>query len=178
MLGSALQGVLTAVDTAAVLGLIALLSARAPAASAGSQGGRIRPSRGLVVVLTLAFLSFAGLALTAFAQWNGGGGALTVGLAFAAGGLVMATSLTPAYDVTWDAVSLTGPASYAIWPFGPRRARIAFDAIVAAGTDALGSHYVTDSAGNKVRWNPVFAGYPALMLAIEDARPDLFPPGD
>jgi len=101
--------------------------------------------------------------------------AFALGAALAGLGLLTATMLSRAYDVRWDDTAITGPASYGIWPFGPRHVTIRFADIVTAGIDWMGSDYVTDESGAKLRWSVAYAGHATLKAALTRARPDLFP---
>lgn len=130
--------------------------------------GTITPSR--VVIWPILIMSFGISALALYASVNHGGGsaALAVGLGFGIGGVMMAGSLTRAYDVSWTAEDITGPASYGIWPFGPRRATIRFDDIVTCGIDRMDSYYVEDAAGTRIRWNAYHGGYITLVERLVD----------
>jgi hypothetical protein len=176
-MGDLVQGLLKGFLLMAILTLIAWGMSRARPAEAGPAGGRIRPNRVLIAALSLGALGIAGLALTAAARWNGGTPALLAGGGFLALGALVATSLTSAYDVTWTAESLTGPATHGVWPFGPRRDTVRFADITGAGQTWSGSLYVSDGAGRRVMWNYTYGGYTALMAAIERARPDMFGSG-
>lgn len=177
-MGDPVQGLLKAFLLVAILSLLAWGMSRTRPAEHRPTGGRIRPNRALIAALTLGALGMAGLALTAAARWNGGAAAVGVGAGFLVLAGLVATSLSSAYDVTWTAESVTGPATHGVWPFGPRRETVRFADIAEAGRIWTGSLYVRDGAGRRVLWNYTYGGYTALMAAIERARPDMFGPGE
>ena len=181
-----LRHIAIALATAAILFLVRAVLAHTPPRRATSEGGTIAPNKTMIWGMTLASLALAALPLALWYReygwiwkhisfWQSGGGwALIVGAVFTAFAGVIATSLTRRFDVTWDGDGVTGPASYGIPPFGPRMATVRFDDIADLGTDWLGSWYVENARRDRVRWNYVYSGYPALMEAIVSRRPDLF----
>ncbi|MGQ0564199.1 MAG: hypothetical protein ACT4OK_03890 [Gemmobacter sp.] len=156
-----------------VLSGLAWLVSRARPRHSMLAEGRIAPSRGLIAVVVLIG---AGLAVAAAFDATQGGG--TAAVLVSAGAvlltLLMATGLTPAYDVSWTGRTITGPTSNGVWPFGPSRATLAFDDVADVGCDSMGNWYVADAEGTRIRWNWSYAGYPAVMIAVEQACPHLF----
>ena len=147
------------------------------------KAGTIAPSQTLAFVITA--LSFA--ASLFFIHDYLLGGLLTRGLydpswtlsAVIGGCLLLftavcATCFTTAYDVSWTQSDVTGPVSYKVPPFGPQKATIPFKEIINVGMDGLGSWYVKNSDGLRIRWGWTHAGYRELMRVIERERPDLF----
>lgn len=153
------------------------LSARQKPIPEADGSHRIVINRTVIIVVVALCLALAGAGFFGATVARPGqvAPALMIGGVFAVFGLLTATSLTRAYDVRWDDIAITGPASYGIWPFGPRHTTIRFADIVTAGTDWMGSDYVTDDRGEKLRWNYSYAGHTALKAALARARPDLFP---
>lgn len=86
---------------------------------------------------------------------------------FLLGGLVVATSLSSVFDVTWDADTISGPTSYLFPPFGPTRATFQYSEIEDMGIDAMQSWYVENKHGERIRWNYIYSGYSELMLHLE-----------
>ena len=171
-----LQYALTGALTMALIAGFRALAGRQKPSAQPDGSHRIGPSRVLIGGLSVVCLaiSAAGFIGALFAPPDQVAAALLIGAMFALFGLPIATYLTRAYDIRWDDTSLTGPASYAMWPFGPRQATIRFVDIAKAGTDSWGSDFVTDTRGEKVRWNYIYAGHTALKAALAQARPDLF----
>jgi hypothetical protein len=157
---------------AALVRAVPMLFAKARPAMSVPDGGRIRPSRAMIAV-GMVF----GLCLIVYGVhgwWvRFGDGSIyfaAVGLLFFS---IFASGLASVYDVCWDRDSIEGPASYGMWPFGPRRARIDFAEITDVGVDGFGSFYVAEAPGNYVRWNWTYAGFPAVMMAVAEACPHL-----
>jgi hypothetical protein len=148
-------------------GLIWTTSRQRPHRQTATEG-TITPSRFVIWPILVISFGISALALYASFYKGGGGAALAVGLGFGLGGAVMSGSLTRAYDVSWTSEDITGPASYGIWPFGPRRATIRFDEIVTCGIDRMDSYYVEDAAGTRVRWNAYYGGYATLVERLVD----------
>ena len=174
-------GLTTLLISLVLTGLVWLVS-RSRKAALAPLTHRIAPSPGLTIGVGIGSVAMAVLILWLFSFQRGQPDfadrlvvvAMVTG--FGGGGLAMFSLLSPRYVIAWSDRTMTGPLSIiGIPPFGPARGTIAFADIDHVGTDRLGNFYVADAAGRRLRWNWVYGGYPALMLAIETARPDLFP---
>ncbi len=170
------QAGLTGAAVAGTLAALGWLASRARPKAQGAGTGRVRPGMPTILLVVVLGTGICGLASYGWAFADGGGAALAVAIGAGLGAACIATFLLPVHDVVWDRGSVEGPASYGIWPFGPRRARIGWPDIAGFGQDLWGSWFVEDAGGNRIRWSPVHSGYPALMRAIEEACPHLFPP--
>jgi len=165
------------ISTGAVVGVFFLvfLANRSRRADASAQAsGLIRMNRLVTLAIAAFGLGLAGLCFY-IATLHGQIGGFVVGTVFGASGLVMLAFLSPRYHVRWDAEGISGPISYAVWPFGPARATIPYDRIVAIGIDWANSACVEDAAGNRIRWSQFYRGYGVPIDRILAVRPDLFP---
>lgn len=169
-----LQPILGGLLTAAILAWLARAMSRSRSAVDADGTQRIMLHRGLLAGLILGSTALSGAAFYGATGHNGGPAAWGVAIVFGLVALGTLGSFSRAYDVNWTATSVTGPASYGMAPFGPRRAHIRFNEIAELGIDAMGSFYVRTAEGEKVRWNWVYQGHEDLNAAIESARPDLF----
>lgn len=163
-----------ALATGLIVYLIRGALARTHARSATARGGTIAPNKIMVGLTTLGSFALGATALYAWARYSGGGAALGLGLSFVTLAALTVTALTQSFALTWDDEGVTGPASYGIPPFGPHLATIRFDEISSLGTDWLGSFFIENGGGDRVRWNYLYSGYPILSEAIADSRPELF----
>jgi hypothetical protein len=170
---SALQPLLGGLLTAAILAWIARSLSRSRAAEAVNGTRRITPHRGLLGGLIAGSAALSATALYAAMFHGGDPAAWGVGIVFGLIAIGTLFTFSSAYSVEWDSDVITGPASYGCAPFGPRRGSIAFAEITEIGIDALGSFFVRDRDGLKLRWNWIYRGYEDLHEAIATARPDL-----
>ena len=146
---------------------------RVRAADYSEESGRIRLN--LWQALLLPVLVFClGAALIHFSQTGGEPRLVWLGMSFVLIGLAGVSFSLPVYDIHWDEYGFTGPSSWLPWPIGPRPVRIEYADIIIFGTDWQGGWFVEDLAGQRIRWNDSYLGFPALGDAIFKARPDLY----
>ncbi len=161
-----------------VLGGIGYLSARAKPSGTPGAVSDIGISRWMIFPMAVIGFGIGGLAVWSALFARGGTAAVVVGIGMLAIGYYFAQFLSSAYRVRWTKDAITGPTSYGIWPFGPSCGTIAFADIEDFGMDWAQAWFVQDAAGQRIRWSQFHSGYPHLMMAIEAARPDLFPPDE
>lgn len=169
-----IQVVVGSLVTALLLGFLARLALRGRPDALDHATHRIRPSRPIFIGLALGCCALGGFALYAAAYHGGGIAAVCVGAPFTFFGLLTFGALSPRFDVTWDPNGLSGPTNSWMPPFGPSRGAMDFVDIAEAGVDRLGSLYVQDAAGKRIRWNEYYSGHGALAEQIAFVRPDLF----
>lgn len=168
------QYAVAAVCLATVYGILKMTNDCARPKEPVRAEGRIGPSRPLTLTALLWSFALCAFGLLGALFWNAGLVGWLVFAMFGACLVVVAPMLYRASEVTWDAKSLTGPAARVIWPLVPPHATIAYTDMVRAGAGLLGSLYVVDAYGNRIRWNEYYADYFAAMIAVRNARPDLF----
>lgn len=180
-----LKPVIIGGGVAATFAAIRFFTARSQPATLDQTetAGRIAMSRPLIVGFSLLCLGIAGVALYAAffapppdcacksaASWAV---PAVLGGFFLLVALLMLTSLSGGWEVCWDEDGIEGPTSVLPPPFGPRRKRVFWEHLDAAGQDSNG-WFVQARSGRRIRWNFFYSGYPALMLRIEEECPWLF----
>lgn len=76
--------------------------------------------------------------------------------------------------IHWSEDGVSGPSTYGLWPFGPKRATIGWQDITEVGPGPYDSTAISNKVGTKIRFSQQYAGHDALFAAIKKARPDLF----
>jgi hypothetical protein len=161
--------------TMGIIWLITQFMARAKPKHEDEESGRIAPNRILTVAMVLLMSVIAAIALwAAFNDPDAFVPAGLIGSVFLFFAVISSTSLFPMYDVEWNEDGVTGPLTMWFPPFGPKRGQIYWEHIENCGKDNMGSWFVEDKSGKRIRWNWVYSGFPALMLRIEEECPWLF----
>ncbi|MEM9474703.1 MAG: hypothetical protein AAGA71_05390 [Pseudomonadota bacterium] len=168
-----LQTAVSTLIAALVMGALGWVAMRAGSRSVDHATRRIVPNPTVICAIAAGCFALGGVAIYAALFHNGGIAAWCVGLPSVSFGILMLLGLSPRMAVTWDPVRLEGPASYGMPPFGPKRASMTYDAIVEVGIDRMGSFYVLDAQGQKIRWSEYYSGFHELVDHISARRPDL-----
>lgn len=161
-----LSFLLAGVATAA---LAARLARRRPPALGGPEGRAAPDSWRAGAVATAACAAGAGLVTS-----GTGLAGMAAGLCLLALAAVALIAMDPGYEVVWTSDGLEGPSALWLPPFGPKRDFLLWRSLRRIGRDALGNRFIEDEAGNRVRWNWLYAGAGHLLARLETVRPDLF----
>jgi hypothetical protein len=176
-----LRSIIVGLGTGAIIWMIAQLTARAKPKTEEGQFGRIAPNRVLTIGMILLLSVISSVALwAAFNDPKALVPAGAIGTFFLFFAAVSSTSLFPMYDVEWDENGVTGPMNLWFPPFGPKRGKILWEHIENCGKDNMGSWFIQGKSGQRIRWNWIYSGFPALMIRVEKECPWLFegPPPD
>ncbi len=130
---------------------------------------------GLLFTLTVAFAFWAaGFVMLSGTIRPATDTTFWIGLGFIGLGVMVITSLLPAYDIAWDREGIRGPWVWWAHPFSQKKRFIAWNDITKVKHASYGGIYVTDNAGHKIMWNFSYTGSVALERTLEWRRPDLF----
>ena len=159
--------------TAAMIGALSFVLARAKPAALDGETGAIRPDRAsawfTVIAGAAMFVLGAGATIVGHPSW----GSVALAVMGAAAGGFMVPSLTSLHTVYWNADQIEGPSKMFGPSLGLARTAITWKDVVKTGTTFTGYDYVESHDGRRVYFSYLYKGHGALRAAIAQRCPSL-----